>query len=227
MKSIAFKCLMLIFAVAVCLCVLAGCSADPDDTESKPEQTDPRGDDIIEQTECDLNGHTWVEATCDTARTCSVCGATEGEALGHAWVEATCVAARTCSVCDATDGEALGHNFADGICTLCGTADPNEEQGELYFVLDEDTDTYIVFGNNIVSSDIVIPSEYNGKAVTCIGSGAFSGCSGLTSITIPDSVTSIDFEAFHNCTGLTSITIPNSVTSIGGVHLPVVPDLRV
>ena len=43
---------------------------------------------------------------------------------------------------------------------------------------------------------------------------AFSNCSGLTSITIPNSVTSIGLRAFNGCTGLSSITIPNSVTSI-------------
>jgi hypothetical protein len=43
----------------------------------------------------------------------------------------------------------------------------------------------------------------------------FFDCTGLTSITIPNSVTSIGFSAFNNCTGLTSITISNSVTSIG------------
>ena len=48
-----------------------------------------------------------------------------------------------------------------------------------------------------------------------IGNSAFSGCSGLTSITIPDSVTTISDSAFSNCSGLTSITIPNSVTTIG------------
>ena len=40
--------------------------------------------------------------------------------------------------------------------------------------------------------------------------------SGLTSITIPDSVTSIGGEAFWGCSGLTSITLPASVTSIAG-----------
>ena len=51
--------------------------------------------------------------------------------------------------------------------------------------------------------------------MTSIGDGAFSGCSGLTSITIGNSVTSIGISAFYGCSGLTSVTIPNSVTSIG------------
>ena len=53
------------------------------------------------------------------------------------------------------------------------------------------------------------------NSVTSIGDGAFSGYSGLTSITFPNSVTSIGKSAFTYCSGLTSITIGNSVTSIG------------
>ena len=53
------------------------------------------------------------------------------------------------------------------------------------------------------------------NSVTDIGYGAFSGCTGITSIAIPNSVTSIGASAFSGCTSLTSIAIPNSVTSIG------------
>ncbi|MBR1789141.1 MAG: leucine-rich repeat domain-containing protein, partial [Bacteroidaceae bacterium] len=54
-----------------------------------------------------------------------------------------------------------------------------------------------------------------GNSVTSIGSYAFQGCSGLTSVDIGDGVTSIGSYAFQGCTGLTSVTIPNSVTEIG------------
>ena len=74
------------------------------------------------------------------------------------------------------------------------------------------------------SGSVVIPSsvKYYGKtySVTSIGWLAFSYCSGLTSITIPESVTSIGQNAFSSCRGLTSVTIPNSVTSIGWYAFP-------
>ena len=63
--------------------------------------------------------------------------------------------------------------------------------------------------------EVTIPSNVNGYSVTSIGEFAFSGCTGLTTITIPNSVTSIGGAAFSWCEGLTTITIPNSVTSIG------------
>ena len=71
-------------------------------------------------------------------------------------------------------------------------------------------DTYLVEVTNKVLT------AYNIKEDTkFIGDYAFSNCSGLTSIVIPDSVTNISNYAFSNCSGLTSITIPNSVTTIG------------
>ena len=73
--------------------------------------------------------------------------------------------------------------------------------------------------SNEYAGDIVIPSsvDYNGTtySVTSIGYDAFSYCTSLTSIQIPNSVTSIGYDAFCECESLTSIEIPNSVTSIG------------
>ena len=70
--------------------------------------------------------------------------------------------------------------------------------------------TLHLYLNGTEVKDLVIPNN-----VTTIGDNAFSGFSGLTTVTIPNSVTSIGYSAFEGCSGLTSVTIPNSVTSIG------------
>ena len=54
---------------------------------------------------------------------------------------------------------------------------------------------------------LTIPSTINGYPVTRIGDGAFVWCSGLTSVTIPDSVTSIGEWAFFDCSGLTNFVV--------------------
>ena len=83
--------------------------------------------------------------------------------------------------------------------------------------LDSSTETAQVISGSY-SGRISIPSQvtYNGitYSVTSIGTYAFSGCSGLTSIVIPSSVTRIQAYAFYGCSGLTSIVIPSSVTRI-------------
>ena len=63
--------------------------------------------------------------------------------------------------------------------------------------------------------EIEIGTGTQSNPVTSIGDFAFSGCNGITSVTIPDSVTSIEDGAFFLCSGLTRVTIPNGVTSIG------------
>ena len=79
-------------------------------------------------------------------------------------------------------------------------------EGEMVTVVDCDESA---------SGELVIPSSYQGKPVTSIGSSAFYSCGKLTSVTIPDSVTSIGDGVFSYCYSLWRVTIGNSVTSIG------------
>ena len=69
----------------------------------------------------------------------------------------------------------------------------------------------VTSGDSKYSGDVSIPStvNYGGMeySVTCINGGAFRECSGLTSVTIPNSVKSIDTWAFDYCIGLTSIKV--------------------
>ena len=86
----------------------------------------------------------------------------------------------------------------------------------LKYAMNLDNQSYSVVGiGTCKDADIIIPTTHHNLPVTSIGVYAFYDCTGLTSITIPNSVTSIKYMAFGGCTGLTSITIPNSVTSIG------------
>ena len=57
---------------------------------------------------------------------------------------------------------------------------------------------------------IIIPNS-----AEAIGEGAFDSCVGLINVTIPNYVKNIGDDAFANCTSLTGLTIPNSVKSIG------------
>ncbi len=104
------------------------------------------------------------------------------------------------------------------------------QSGDLYYNITSSAEPYAVEvtyqkawseDNYKRLTSVTIPATviYNGATynVTAIGSGAFGGCTGLTSVAIPHSVTSIEQSAFYGCTGLTSVTIPNSVTSIGGM----------
>jgi len=75
---------------------------------------------------------------------------------------------------------------------------------------------------NSFNTSIKTHTFYNGNGkitfnddVTNIGSSAFSGCSDLTSIVIPNTVTTIGNLAFDGCVNLTNANMPYTITSIG------------
>ncbi|MDE5663651.1 MAG: leucine-rich repeat domain-containing protein, partial [Muribaculaceae bacterium] len=97
-----------------------------------------------------------------------------------------------------------------------------EYQGINYEITDYENRTCAVGGwQQSISGDVVLPqnpvdedgTEY---VLTAIGDYAFSGCTSLTSISIPEGVTEIGGSAFSACTSLTSIAIPEGVTEMGG-----------
>ena len=51
--------------------------------------------------------------------------------------------------------------------------------------------------------------------VTKVGSYAFAGCSGVTSVSFPETVTTIGDHAFAGCNAMLSMTIPKTILSIG------------
>ncbi len=109
--------------------------------------------------------------------------------------------------------------------TFHGTVEmPEVKAAEIQQEADTNSNfTYIVIGNNSVEiagytgqeTELIIPSEIDGKTVKNIGMYSFYGCSDLTSVKIPSGVTSIGSSAFKGCSSLTSIEIPSEVTSIG------------
>ena len=67
------------------------------------------------------------------------------------------------------------------------------------------------YGNSVIPDEYRSIKEFKvilNDGITSIGAWAFSGCSGLTSVTIPNSVTSIGQKAFSECSGLTSVSCP-------------------
>lgn len=63
-------------------------------------------------------------------------------------------------------------------------------------------------------SEVVIPAEVDGYAVTALGDNLFKD-SGVTSVTLPDSVTSIGWFAFYGCASLQTVTLGKAVSTIG------------
>ena len=97
-------------------------------------------------------------------------------------------------------------------CTACGCDYVSQD---LKYTLNSDKESYTLSDiGDCSDTSLIIPSSYQGKPVTAIGYEAFYGCSGLISITIPNTITTIGRSAFGGCSKLTSITIPNSVTTI-------------
>ncbi len=83
-----------------------------------------------------------------------------------------------------------------------------------YYIIKSD-DTAEIIGCETTSTELTVPEEIDGHAVSSIGDYGFAKCSTLKSITIPKNIKTIGKYAFNGCTGLINATIPTTVSSVG------------
>jgi len=132
------------------------------------------------------------------------------------------------------DGDYLVQAFCDGVpgyapsvvCSQSFTvAHPTsfsefEEDGICYVLINdfEVAVTRNVPQHSSYNGHVVIPETVNHNGVmyrvSAIAASAFADCTGLTAITIPESVNTIGETAFAGCYSLTSLTLPSSITHI-------------
>ena len=74
-----------------------------------------------------------------------------------------------------------------------------------YTLLDDGTAEITGYNGN--DKNLTIPDQLDGHPVAAIGDSAFSFCSSLTSVSIPDSVTEIGANPFSYCDNLTKIIV--------------------
>ncbi|MCH5164723.1 MAG: leucine-rich repeat domain-containing protein [Clostridiales bacterium] len=77
------------------------------------------------------------------------------------------------------------------------------------------SDTKIIAGGAFSGCSSLVDLQIPDGVVT-IGASAFSSCDGLVNLTIPDSIKSIENKAFDSCKSLTEITIGNGLEAIDG-----------
>ena len=125
-------------------------------------------------------------------------------ANGSAVITATTVDGTNLSAqCSVTVTISPKITFADAnVKTICVANWDTSHNGELSEAeAAAVTDIGTVFQNNTQITSFDEISYFTG--LTSIASQAFNGCTGLTSITIPENITSIGMGAFKDCTGLT------------------------
>ncbi len=104
-----------------------------------------------------------------------------------------------------------------GILIIAGSAipfSPSEADDSNYTYMDNSTGVTITGYTGSLSGNVTIPSTLGGKSVTEIDSYAFKDQTGITSLTIPDSVQNIREYAFIGCTNITDLTVNASLNAI-------------
>lgn len=103
-------------------------------------------------------------------------------------------------------------------CSPFGGDDSDDDVVFVYAELADGTYEVSIDRENIpnpVDPNVVVPSKYNGKAVTKISGHCFEDCSFLETVSVPSSIKSIGEYAFYNCNIINKLTLPSSVENFG------------
>lgn len=117
---------------------------------------------------------------------------------------------KVCDGCTEKFAEASHDSSED--CEICGYVYYTDG---LAYELNADETSYTLTGiGEATDKNVKIPEEYKGLPVTAIKLRAFSQCTSIISIVIPDSVTEIGSQAFYECSNLQSVKLPANLTQI-------------
>ena len=119
----------------------------------------------------------------------------------------------TCKICSYTTYEEIpmeDHDYQDKACSVCGAKQPSEGLKFDYVYLN--CPAYEVSLGTCTDTEVVIPSEYEGKPVAKIKARGFDD-SAITSITIPATVIQMGGYggAFNNCTSLREVNFLGTI----------------
>ena len=101
----------------------------------------------------------------------------------------------------------------------------SEVSGPYRYDLHEDGTATITYADPFIK-DGNIPAELDGHKVNAIAGYAFSSCSGLKKVVIPEGVISVGNGAFEGCIQLETICIPYSLVNISGDFVSSCPRLK-
>ena len=86
---------------------------------------------------------------------------------------------------------------------------------ETYYYIVNDDGCAEIIGCTTTSTELTVPTDFDGIVVNKIGDYGFANCTTLNSITIPANILNIGKYAFTGCTGLVNATIPTTVNTVG------------
>jgi len=186
--------------------------------------TMPENNVTVEANFVESHTHSYSEATCIIAPTCS-CGATNGNALGHSYSEATCTEVATCSRCGETSGEALGHDFTGGTrtCNVNGSTDEVKcsrcDETESQICTHEYTITATQKSNGIITLNVTTVKAGGSATATIVANSGYDIKSVIVNETNQGTITSYSFSNITSNQTITAEYIKQAIITNSNVAI--------